>query len=432
MPQSVEHAAVLRALDVTAGIVAITKADLADPGRAEREARALLPGADAVIGCSALTGAGVAQVAAALDRVAARLPTRAQLPGEPLLHIDRSFTVAGIGTVVTGTLWSGTLHVADTLTLHPGRRPVRVRGLHVHDEPVLQARAGQRVAVNLVGVRAKEVSRGDVLAAADRVAETSVLDCALALTDDARHGERVQVHHGTRDAPGRLADLGDGLWQLRLERPLLAADGDRVVVRRLSPPDTLGGGRVLDAGARRHGRRPEVLALLRALAQGQPEPASDSTAPARDTAAAVRPGSPAPLAPPPPADREALIRIEAELRSAGLALLNAASLGSTDARALAALRDDGRAVRVNGRLYAHAELVAQVRGTIVAMIEAAGSVSLAEVRDALGTGRKPAQAFLEHLDAERVTRRRPDDRRVLRARAAARSASWATTRVRRR
>ncbi len=419
MPQSVEHAAVLRALDVTAGVVAITKADLADPGRAEREARALLPDADAFVACSAAAGAGVAEVAAALDRVAARLPTRAELPGEPLLHIDRSFTVAGIGTVVTGTLWSGTLHIGDTLTLLPGERPVRIRGLHVHDEPVSQARAGQRVAANLAGVRARDVSRGDALAAERRVAETTILDCALELVEGARHGERVQVHHGTRDAPGRLADLGDGLWQLRLERPVLAADGDRVVVRRLSPPDTLGGGTVLDAGARRHGRRPDVLARLRARAQGRPEPASDPTPHAAQTAHAAQ------VAPPamPPIDPAIVTRVEADLRTAGLALLNAASLDGAGARALAALRDGGRAVRISGRLYVHAELAAEVQTRIVAMIETAGSVSLGEVRDALGTGRKPAQAFLEHLDAERVTRRRPDDRRVLRARAAARSAS---------
>ncbi len=294
---------------------------------------------------------------------------------------------------------------------------MRVRGLHVHDEPQSEARAGQRVAANLAGVRAREVSRGDVLAAESRVAETTILDCALALAAGARHGERVQVHHGTRDAAGRLADLGDGLWQLRLERPLLAADGDRVVVRRLSPPDTLGGGTVLDATARRHGRRPDALARLRARAQGRPEPASEKPPSARH----VVPAAPAAQAVPPP-DPAAVTRVEADLRDAGLALLNAASLDGADADALAALRADGRAVRVSGQLYAEAELVAEVRGTIVALIETAGSASLAEVRDALGTGRKSAQAFLEHLDAERITRRRPDDRRVLRVRAVARPA----------
>jgi selenocysteine-specific elongation factor len=404
MPQTIEHAAVLRALDVTAGVVAITKADVADSGRAEREARALLPDAGAVLACSATTGAGVAEVAAALDRVAAGVPTRAELAGEPLLHIDRSFTVAGIGTVITGTLWSGALHAGDTLNLLPGGRSVRVRGLQVHDKPQTQAPAGQRVAVNLAGVRARDVSRGDVLATAGRVTETRVLDCVLVLADDAHHGERVQVHHGTRDVPGRLADLGDGLWQLRLEKPVLAADGDRVVIRRPSPPDTLGGGTVLDATARRHGRRPEVLARLHARAQGRPEPEAKEVPVAAD----ARPA--APLSP----DPVVVTRVEAELREAGLALLNAAPLDAAGTQALAALRANGEAVRISGQLYAHADLAAEVQSKIVALIEDAGSVSLAEVRDALDTGRKSAQAFLEYLDTQRVTRRQADDRRVLR------------------
>jgi selenocysteine-specific elongation factor len=111
--------------------------------------------------------------------------------------------------------------------------------------------------------------------------------------------------------------------------------------------------------------------------------------------------------------------VEAELRDAGLALLNAASLDAAGTQALAALRVDGRAVRINGQLYAHGDLAAEVQSRIVALIEETGSVSLAEVRDALDTGRKSAQAFLEHLDAEHVTRRQPDDRRVLRAHQAA-------------
>jgi selenocysteine-specific elongation factor len=408
MPQTVEHAAVLRALGVTAGVVAITKADLAHPDRAERQARELLPAAGAVVACSAVTGAGIAEVALALDRVAVGVPTRASRDGEPLLHLDRSFTVDGIGTVVTGTLWSGTLRVGDVLTLAPGGRAVRVRGLQVHDDPREQARAGQRVAVNLAGVRARDVARGDALAGAGAVTETSILDCALELRDGVRHGERVQVHHGTRDTPGRLADLGDGLWQLRCEKGLLAADGDRVVVRRLSPPDTLGGGTILDAAARRHGRRPEVLARLRARAEGLPEPDPPRVAP---------PNGVAPAVPTPPPDPAAVAAVEAELRAADLSLL---SEGALDPGALAALRADGRAVRVSGRLYAHADVAAQALAAIVSLIETAGSASLAEVRDALGTGRKPAQAFLEYLDSERVTLRGPDDRRVLRGRAAAR------------
>ena len=257
-------------------------------------------------------------------------------------------------------------------------------------------------------MRARDAARGDVLAAAGGPAETTVVDCALDVPG-ARHGERVQVHHGTRDVAGRLTDLGDGLWQLRLERPVLAADGDRVVLRRPAPPDTLGGGVVLDAGARRHGRRPDVLARLRARRDGRPEPGPPAPPPGPPRAVPARPS---------PADPALLARAEARLRDAGLGLLSEAQLGD-DAAALAPLRAAGRAVRVSGTLYAHAEVAAAVRARIVALLEREGSVSLAEVRDALATSRKPAQAFLEHLDAERVTRRLPDDRRVLRARRSA-------------
>ena len=409
MPQTREHAAVLHALGVEDGVVAITKSDLAEPGRALAEARELLPRAQLVV-CSARTGDGIPAVAGALDRIAAGLPGRAS--GDPdapaVLHIDRSFTVAGLGTVVTGTLWAGALSAGETLRLLPGERPVRIRGLQVHDEPVQRAVAGQRVAVALGGVRARDVGRGDALAGAGaRIAERLVLDAALAIPG-ARHDERVAVLHGTRHSPGRLADLGDGLWQLRLERPLLAADGDRIVVRRLSPPDTLGGGRIVDATAARHGRREDLLARLRARRDGRAEPAAATPAP-----------RPVPARPAPAAVDPAVVeRLQARLREAGPGLLSEAQLGD-DAPALAPLRGAGRAVRVSGRLYADADVVADMRARIVALLEREGTASLAEVRDALGVSRKSAQAFLEHLDAQRVTRRGPDDRRVLRKAASA-------------
>jgi len=402
MPQTVEHAAVLRALGVDRGVIAITKADLADPAPALAAAHDLLPGAPAVA-CSARTGDGVAEVAAALDRVAAAVAGRGAVPGDAVLHVDRAFTVHGIGAVVTGTLWSGVLRTGDTLALLPGARSVRVRGLQIHDEPVATAAAGQRVAVGLTGVRARDVARGDVLATPGARTETTILDCALDLRG-ARHGERVQVHHGTRDAAARLADLGDGLWQLRLERPLLAADGEHVVVRRPAPPDTLGGGVVLDAAARRHGRRPDVLERLRARRDGRPEPAP---APSRDDAAAHT------VVASSVDDPEVLARVEARLRDAGPGLLSEAQFGD-DAGALGPLRAAGRAVRVSGRLYAHAEVAEAVTADIIALLGSDASASLAEVRDALHLSRKSAQAFLEHLDAQRVTRRLPDDRRVLR------------------
>ncbi|HEY6761808.1 MAG TPA: selenocysteine-specific translation elongation factor [Baekduia sp.] len=406
MPQTVEHTTVLAALGVDAGVVAVTKGDVADPARAVGEARELLPGAAAVVPCSARTGEGVADVAAALDAVASELPGRAgRAGGGVVLHVDRVFTVKGIGTVVTGTLWSGTLRPGAVVEVLPGGREARARSVQVHDADVAAAEAGQRVAVNLAGVRPREVARGDVLAepGVGGVNETIMLDCALALGPDARHGERVQVHHGTRDVAARMADLGDGLWQLRLERPVLAADGDRVVVRRLSPPDTLGGGVVLDARAAKHGRRREVLERLAARRDGRPEPR-------RAPVPSPPPHASAPSSPPPDAE---LAAVEERLLAAGLMLVAEAELPPEP---LAALRDAGRAVRVSGRLYAHAETIAAARSQVIALIEKHGSTSLAEVRDALSISRKPAQALLEHLDTQRITRRLPDDRRVLRAR----------------
>src|SRR3954467_15039409 len=138
MPQTIEHAEVLRALGVAHGVVAVTKGDVADAQAAVRAAAELMTGAEVVV-CSARTGAGVDAVAAARDRVANRLPGRAAAPGDPLLHVDRSFTIRGAGTVVTGTLWSGTVARGDVLALLPAGTAARVRGVHVHDEPVERA-----------------------------------------------------------------------------------------------------------------------------------------------------------------------------------------------------------------------------------------------------------------------------------------------------
>jgi selenocysteine-specific elongation factor len=391
---------VLAALGVTAGVVAITKSDLGDPQRAAGEAAELLRGAE-VVACSARTGAGIDAVRAALDRVAARLPSRGDDDGAALLHIDRAFTIRGAGTVVTGTLWSGAIAAGDRLALLPAGTEVRVRSVQVHDEPVERAQAGQRVALNLAGIAVRDVARGDALAAPGTLEPTRVLDCALTLRG-ARHGMRAHVHHGTREAPARLADLGDGLWQARLERPLLARSGDRVVVRSIAPPDTLGGGVVLDAAARRHGRRADVVARLERLRRGEPDP--EPVAAPEPTVS--EPTTPEPLSP-------SAIALEERLRAAGHEPPNAADL---DAEDLAALRDAGRAVRVGRAMYAHPDALADVRARVEAIVAAEGSITLAGLRDELQTSRKFAQALLEHLDAERVTKRLPDDSRVLRGR----------------
>jgi selenocysteine-specific elongation factor len=401
MPQTVEHAAVLAALGVEHGVVAVTKADLADPARATRQVAELLGGRVEVVACSARTGAGLDQVRAALERAAAPLRGRGDEPAPPILHVDRAFTIHGAGTVVTGTLWSGAVSPGDRLALLPADRPVRVRSVQVHDQPAERAAAGQRVALNLAGLAVRDVSRGDVVAAPGAVAATRVLDCELVLRD-ARHGMRAHVHHGTREAPARLADLGDGLWQARLERPLLARAGDRVVVRSIAPPDTLGGGIVLDPAARRHGRRPEVLTRLERLRHGEADPAP-----------APAPTPPAPSAPAPAPLAPSALALEERLLAAAHEPPSEADLDAADLRAL---REAGRAVRVGRAMYAHPAALAAVRARIENVIAADGAITLARLRDDLGTSRRYAQALLEHFDAERVTKRLPDDTRVLRRR----------------
>ncbi|MBV8988281.1 MAG: selenocysteine-specific translation elongation factor [Solirubrobacterales bacterium] len=402
MPQTREHAAVLSALGVRSGVVAVTKSDLADPETAIIEASELLPEAD-VVPVSARTGSGLEQLREALDLAAGHVPSRSQADGAARLHIDRVFTIRGAGTVVTGTLWSGEVARGDELLLLPGGHRARVRGVQVHDQPVQRASAGQRVAVNLTRLAVDEVARGDLLTSPDsRATATYLIDAALEFGEiELEHGDRVQVHHGTRESSGRAAWLGGRFWQLRLEQPLIALAGDHLVIRQIAPPDTLGGGVVLDAHPKKHGASRELLRKLERLSRGQPAEEGPSESAGRR-----------PQAPPARMDvrRAALSAsaraVEQRLRAAGLEPPLDDQLDPTD---LAALRASGRAIRVSKSLHYHADVLAQVRERVVALArENGGSITLAQLRDELGTSRKFAQALLEHFDSARVTIRRGD------------------------
>jgi selenocysteine-specific elongation factor len=404
MPQTREHAEVLGALGVGDGVVAVTKSDLADPARALAEVAELLPGVTAVA-CSSRTGAGLEALPAALDAVAASLPGRAGAGGPPVLHVDRVFSVRGAGTVVTGTLWSGAVARGDTLVVRPGDRRARIRAVHVHDEPVERAAAGQRVALNLTGIAASDIARGDVVtdpAAGPTPTHRVDAELTLARTPPLR----VHVHHGARDAPARLVALGGDLWQARLERPLLAAPGDRIVVRSIAPADTLGGGVIVDAAPRRHSARAYGSPLVTTGNAGEHPPASSVPAAAAESTDAPTVLTPAALA------------LEQRLLAAGHEPPPAAELGDY-AEELAALRDAGRAVRIGRAMYAHPDALADVAGRVTDIIAAEGAITIGRLRDELHTSRKYAQALLEHLDAARTTLRLPDDRRVLRTRSRA-------------
>lgn len=409
MPQTREHAAVLRALAIDTGVVAITKSDLADPDVALVEASELLPRSDAVAVSSA-TGAGLDELRAALDRAAAKLPSRADAPGPSRLHIDRVFTIRGAGTVVTGTLWAGQIARGDEVVVLPAGRRARVRGVQVHDQQLESAQAGQRVAVNLTGLSVGEIERGDVLTGAGAdLGASYLIDAQLDFGErEPDHGQRVQVHHGTRESSARLDWLGGPFWQIRLEHQLVPAQGDRVVIRQIAPPDTLGGGTVLDAHPRKHGPSRGLLTKLEKLARGEA---------AEDAAEPETPGPPpvSPQAPERPLTASALAT-EQRLKQAGIEPPIDAELNAED---LEALRGAGMAVRVARNLHYHADTVAQIRDQVVAIARRNdGAVTLAQLRDELGTSRKFAQALLEHFDSEKLTIRR-GDAHYLRRRAAA-------------
>jgi selenocysteine-specific elongation factor len=243
-PQTHEHLAILRLLGVERGVVAVTKADAVDSETLELalvEARELVPEAP-VVAVSGVTGAGLDELRAALETVASSVEQRrADFPAR--LYVDRVFTLRGIGTVVTGTLWSGAISEGDQLRVEPSGREVRIRSVQVHDTPVVRAEAGQRVAVSLPGVERADVRRGDALVAPDAVPRSYRLEVTLSELTPIADGARLSVHHGTSRIPARVVRVGEDHAQLRLASPVVAARGDRLVLRAES---TVGGAVVLD------------------------------------------------------------------------------------------------------------------------------------------------------------------------------------------
>jgi selenocysteine-specific elongation factor len=263
-PQTHEHLAILRLLGIDRGVVAVTKADAADPAMLElvvAEARELVPGAE-VVPVSAKTGEGLDQLRAALAATA-ESGEHVELLGATRLHVDRAFTLHGIGTVVTGTLWSGSIGEGDELRAEPGGLDVRVRSVQVHDLPVERAEAGQRVALALPGFERDALRRGDALVEAGAYPVSYRLDVELEELEPIPGHARIQVHHGTAEIPARLVRVGERFGQLRLAAPVAAARGDHVVLRDST---TLGGGRVLDPAPP---RAPD-LARLELLATDDP------------------------------------------------------------------------------------------------------------------------------------------------------------------
>ncbi|HEV7134331.1 MAG TPA: selenocysteine-specific translation elongation factor [Gaiellaceae bacterium] len=459
-PQTHEHLAILRLLGIERGVVALTKSDSVDEETLElarAEAEELVPGAP-IVAVSARTGAGLDELRAALAGIAVG---RERVDAPTRLYVDRVFTLRGIGTVATGTLWSGSVGEGDELRAEPGGRAVRVRSVQVHDRPVARAEAGQRVAVALPGLERSDLRRGDALVAAGAFPSSYRLD--VVLEELAEIPARVHVHHGTTDVVARVARAGERWAQLRLAEPVVAARGDRVVLRAGA---TVGGGRVIDPAPPRHAsaermelvergdvaatvHEPVRLDALRRLVDG--EPAGVETADGWAFSAAwldelraeierriagadpLDPGVP----PPPEPWASAIVPLlgferrgaklyrpgatadlgaRADASAALEAMLGLEPVKVAD-RALARfLEEQGRLVRVGDGFAVSAAAYAHARDALVAECEAAGRITLARFRDLIGAGRKTAQLLLERFDADGLTRRVGDER-VLRRRA---------------
>ncbi len=286
MPQTREHAAILHLLGLSQGMVALTKTDLVESvqlAAVEARIHALIAGT-ALAGyplfrVSARTGQGIAELAAELEARATNLaPPAAQ--GQFRLAVDRSFSLTGAGTVVTGTVFSGRVAVGDRLLVSPCAREVRVRAIHAQNRAAQEGCSGQRCALNLVGPQLgrADIVRGDWIVAPAAHAPTARFDAELWLLRDEQralqHWTPVHVHLGAAFVPAHVAVLdgtalapgASGLVQLVLDRPIGALHGDRFVLRDQSAQRTLGGGRVIDPFAPvRNRRTPARMAALHAL-----------------------------------------------------------------------------------------------------------------------------------------------------------------------
>lgn len=264
MPQTREHFEILNLLDIPLGIVAINKIDLADKDwleLVELDIGELLQGSfmeDApILKVSAETGDGVDQLKTTLLDLCKKVPDK-QDRGIFRLHVDRVFSMKGYGTVVTGTVNSGSLKIGDTVELLPGSVKSKVRGLQSHGEEVQQVETGDRAAINLQGVEIKQIERGSQIAEIGYLQSLNQMGVTLLLLGSAQkpitQNQRIRIHLGTQEVMARVA-LADGKTLqpgddcpalLRLEQPMVAARGDKFIIRSFSPVITIGGGEVME------------------------------------------------------------------------------------------------------------------------------------------------------------------------------------------
>jgi selenocysteine-specific elongation factor len=288
MPQTREHLAILDLLNISHGLVVITKKDLVDEEMLElvtMDAEDVLKGTAldgaTMIATSAVTGEGMDDLISAIDSLLETAPQPRDI-GKPRLSVDRVFTMKGFGTVVTGTLLDGRLSAGQQVEILPGGQRVNIRGLQSHKKKLETALPGSRVAINLTGIAVEELQRGIVLTTPGWLVPTRFIDVKLrAVSDLAQsisHNKSITFHTGASEVPGKLRLLdkeklnpGESGWaQIILSQPVAAARGDLFIIR--SSTGTLGGGIIVDTRARRHRRfQPSVIENLQAREKGSPE-----------------------------------------------------------------------------------------------------------------------------------------------------------------
>lgn len=272
MPQTVEHMDILTFLNIKKGMIVLTKSDTVDEDFRElvkEDIKEKVNGTfleDAqIIEVDSITKKGLDELITKIDKMTDEIEDK-NLESPARLNIDRVFSIKGFGTVVTGTLIEGKISIDDDLVVYPKELKTKIRSIQVHGESVGTAYAGQRTAINISNVKVEEINRGDVLASSHSLEEAMMLDVKLSIVKHTdmglKHWDRLRLYHGTREILCRAVPLEveeinpeeSGLVQLRLEESIVAKKGDKFVVRRYSPMETIGGGIVIDTNPRKHKR----------------------------------------------------------------------------------------------------------------------------------------------------------------------------------
>lgn len=290
MPQTREHMEICSLLGIKHGFVVLTKTDMVDEEWLELvqdDVKEFLKGTflenSPIIPVSSVTASGIPEFIKTLDEISATIPTK-PLTGLVRLPVDRVFSMKGFGTVITGTLISGSIHTGDIIMVYPSGITSKIRGIQVHNQTVSMAEAGMRTAVNFQGLDKTAVNRGDVLSTPGDLKASYMLDVSIHLLDSnkkpVKNRTRIRFHAGTSEVLGILVlldknELAPGkttVAQLRLDSPVSVVKDDRFVIRSYSPVHTIGGGHILNPIPQKHkGFKPELIKGLQAIDGSKPE-----------------------------------------------------------------------------------------------------------------------------------------------------------------